>query len=115
MRVQVSPPHSADTAFDKKAVRTRQQDAARIGAAIVRVVQCRLWLALSGHFPQRVSRTERAVASPKTVVAIPTKAKSVQAGAPAEASHQPPRPTSTSRSGPASTGPTTFVAPCDEK
>src|SRR4051812_22568545 len=69
----------------------------------------------ANHVPQRVSRTDAAVESPNTTIAAPTSANSVQAGAPEDASHQPPSATISSLPVEASTGPPTFAAPCDEK
>src|SRR5689334_14651928 len=64
---------------------------------------------------QRVRKTDSALESPNTTIAVPTRANSVHAGAPDAASHQPPNATSTRRMVPASTGPPTFAAPCEEK
>src|SRR5665647_1229562 len=72
-------------------------------------------LALTDHLPQRVRRTEAAVPRPSTIMAAPTRANSVQAGASIEASHQPPIATIKSRAVYAITGPPTRAAPCDAK
>ena len=53
--------------------------------------------------------------SPNTVMATPTSANSVQAGASEDASHQPPIATVSSLTVEASTGPMTFAAPCEAK
>ena len=67
------------------------------------------------HVLQRVSRIAVAVASPNTVIAPPTSANNVQAGASDEASHQPPIATVSSRMVEDKTGPPTFAAPCEAK
>jgi hypothetical protein len=66
-------------------------------------------------FSHRVSKTVPAVANPNTTMAAPTSANNVQAGAPADDSHQPPMATIASLALDASTGPPTLAAPCDEK
>jgi hypothetical protein len=71
--------------------------------------------ALADHLLQRVRRTVAAVLRPNTIMAAPTSANSVQAGASIDTSHQPPIPTISSLTVDASTGPTTFAAPCEAK
>src|SRR3954471_5114282 len=65
--------------------------------------------------PHRVSTTLSADSVPSTTIEAAASAKKFAAVASFASSHQPPIATKISRAVCASTGPSTFAAPCEEK